>query len=307
MKLDGIHHITAITADAPGNVDFYTRVMGLRMVKKSVNQDDPTVYHLFYGDEHARPGLDLTFFEYPGVARGRAGAGMVHRILWRVRSNDALDFWAERLAGEGIESLREGGRLRFSDPEGLEHELAVFDVPDEPLIAEHPEVPAEHALQGFQGVRAYSFDPERSRAMLEQALAFVPTDGGWEARGEIRGATYAYDPPPPERGLQGAGTVHHVAWHSSDEEHEAWRDGVRASGGHPTPVIDRHYFRSIYFREPSGVLFELATPSPGFTVDEPLETLGERLSIPPALESRRAEIEAVLKPLPYRRATRERA
>ena len=307
MKLDGIHHITAITADAPGNVDFYTRVMGLRMVKKSVNQDDPTVYHLFYGDEHARPGLDLTFFEYPGVVRGRAGAGMIHRILWRVGSSDALDFWAERLAGEGIESMREDGRLRFADPEGLEHELAVFDVPDEPLIADHPEVPAEHALQGFQGVRAYSFDAERSRAMLEQALAFVPTGDGWEARGEIRGGTYAYDPPPPERGLQGAGTVHHVAWHSSDEEHEAWGERVRAAGGRPTPVIDRHYFRSIYFREPSGVLFELATPSPGFTVDEPLETLGERLSIPPALESRRAEIEAALKPLPYRRATRERA
>jgi glyoxalase family protein len=307
MKLDGIHHITAITGDAPGNVDFYTRVMGLRMVKKSVNQDDPTVYHLFYGDEHARPGLDLTFFEYPGVARGRAGAGMIHRILWRVGSTDALDFWAERLAGEGIESVRADGRLRFADPEGLEHELATFDVPDEPLIAEHPEVPAEHALQGFNGVRAYSLAPERSRPMLEQALAFVPTDDGWEARGEIRGGTYAYDPPPPERGLQGAGTVHHVAWHSSDEEHEAWRERVRAGGGHPTPVIDRHYFRSIYFREPSGVLFELATPSPGFTVDEPLETLGERLSIPPALESRRAEIEAVLKPLPYKRATRERA
>ena len=304
MKLDGIHHITAITGDAPGNVDFYTRVLGLRMVKKSVNQDDPTVYHLFYGDEHAMPGLDLTFFEYPGVAPGRPGTGMIHLIVWRVGSPAALDFWAERLAGEGIDSERDGERLRFADPEGLVHELVVVDVPDEPLIAEHPEVPAEHALQGFHAVRAYSHDPERSRAMLEEALQFKPVDGGWEARGEIRGALYAYDPPPQERGVQGAGTVHHVAWRSSDEEHEAWRDRVQAAGGHPTPVIDRHYFRSIYFREPSGVLFELATPSPGFTVDEPLETLGERLSIPPALESRRAEIEAVLKPLPYRRVTR---
>jgi len=304
LKLDGIHHITAITGDAPGNVDFYTRVLGLRMVKKSVNQDDPTVYHLFYGDEHAMPGLDLTFFEYPGVARGRAGAGMIHRIVWRVGSPAVLDFWAERLAGEGIDSERDGERLRFADPEGLVHELVVVDVPDEPLIAEHPEVPAEHALQGFHAVRAYSHDPERSRAMLEEALQFKPVDGGWEARGEIRGALYAYDAPPQERGVQGAGTVHHVAWRSSDEEHEVWRNRVQAAGGHPTPVIDRHYFRSIYFREPSGVLFELATPSPGFTVDEPLETLGERLSIPPALESRRAEIEAVLKPLPYRRVTR---
>jgi glyoxalase family protein len=304
MKLDGIHHITAITGNAPGNVDFYTRVMGLRIVKKSVNQDDPTVYHLFYGDEHATPGLDLTFFEYPGAARGRAGAGMIHRIVWRVGSADALDFWADRLASEGIESERDGERLRFDDPEGLVHELSVVDVPDEPLIAEHPEIPSEHALQGFHGVRAYSDDPERSRKMLEDALTFTPAGDGWEARGERRGALYVYDAPPPERGLQGAGTVHHVAWGSTDEEHVAWRERVQAAGGRPTPVIDRHYFRSIYFREPSGVLFELATPSPGFTVDEPLETLGERLSIPPALESRRGEIESVLKPLPYKRVTR---
>jgi glyoxalase family protein len=304
MKLDGIHHITAITGDAPGNVDFYTRVMGLRMVKKSVNQDDPTVYHLFYGDEHATPGLDLTFFEYPGAAPGRAGEGMIHRILWRVGSPAALDFWADRLASEGIESERDGDRLRFADPEGLEHELAVVDVPDEPLIAEHPEVPSEHALQGFHGVRAFSGSPERSRQLLEDALMFVPSGDGWEARGERRGAVYAYDAPPAERGIQGAGTVHHVAWGSTDEAHEVWRDRVLAAGAHPTPVIDRHYFRSIYFREPSGVLFELATPSPGFTVDEPLETLGERLSIPPFLEPRRAEIEAVLKPLPYKRVTR---
>jgi glyoxalase family protein len=306
MRLDGIHHITAITGNAPGNVDFYTRVMGLRMVKKSINQDHPTIYHLFYGDEHASPGLDLTFFEYPGAAPGRAGAGMVHRIVWRVGSPAALDFWAERLGGEGIQTGRDGERLRFADPEGLEHELAVVDVPDEPLTAEHPEVPAEHALQGFHAVRAYSDEPERGRRMLEEGLEFVPVDGGWEARGSERGAFYAYDASPPERGIQGAGTVHHVAWFSTDEEHEAWRDRVIATGAHPTPVIDRHYFRSIYFREPSGVLFELATPSPGFTVDEPLETLGERLSIPPFLESRRVEIEAALKPLPYRRAAARR-
>jgi glyoxalase family protein len=308
MKLNGIHHITAITADAPANVDFYTRVLGLRMVKKSVNQDDPTVYHLFYGDEHAKPGLDLTFFEYPGAAPGRAGEGMVHRILWRVGSPAALDFWAERLGAQGIESERDGERLRFRDPEGLEHDLGVHDVSDEPLVAEHPEVPAEHALQGFHGVRAYAADPERSRALLEEGMSFGATGEGWEARGESRGAGYAYDPPPSGRGIQGAGTVHHVAWATTDEEHPAWRDQVRAHGAHPTDVIDRHYFRSIYFREPSGVLFELATPSPGFTVDEPLETLGEKLSIPPFLESRRADIEAAVKPLDYRRAApRQRA
>jgi len=297
MKLNGIHHITAITGDAQRNVDFYVGVMGLRLVKKSVNQDDPTVYHLFYGDEHAKPGLDLTFFEYPGAAPGRAGEGMVHRVVWRVGSPAALDFWSERLADNGIESSREGGSLRFTDPEGLDHELLVADVPDEPLIAEHPEVPAEHALQGFHAVRAYASNPDRSRELLEEGLGFQVTGDGWEARGDQRGGLYFYDEPPAERGIQGAGTVHHVAWTSDDEDHEAWRERVQQGGGRPTPVIDRHYFRSIYFREPSGVLFEIATRSPGFSVDEPLEHLGEKLSIPPFLESRRPEIEATVRPL----------
>jgi glyoxalase family protein len=296
MKLDGIHHITAITADAQRNVDFYAGVLGLRLVKKSVNQDDPTVYHLFYGDEHAHPGLDLTFFEYPGAAPGRAGDGMIHRVVWRVGTEQALDFWAERLGGQGIETARSDGALRFSDPEGLDHELLVADVPDEALTAEHPEVPAEHALQGFHAVRAYSSQPERSRGFLA-ALGFEGDEQGWESRGERRGSLYSYDAPPPERGIQGAGTVHHVAWTSDDEDHEAWRDRVAQAGGRPTPVIDRHYFRSIYFREPSGVLFEIATRSPGFTVDEPLEHLGEKLSIPPFLEQRRPEIEATVRPL----------
>src|SRR5215212_9300055 len=145
MKLNGIHHITAITGDAQRNVDFYVGVMGLRLVKKSVNQDDPTVYHLFYGDEHAKPGLDLTFFEYPGAAPGRAGEGMVHRVVWRVGSPEALDFWSERLAGQGVEVSSDAGRLLFPDPEGLMHELAVVETTDEPLIADHPEIPAELA------------------------------------------------------------------------------------------------------------------------------------------------------------------
>jgi glyoxalase family protein len=297
MKLDGIHHITAITGDAQRNVDFYARVLGLRLVKKSVNQDDPTVYHLFYGDEHAHPGLDLTFFEYPGAAPGRAGDGMIHRVLWRVGSEAALDFWAERFAGEGVETAPGEGSLRFADPEGLEHELLVTEVSDEPLTAEHPEVPAEHALQGFHGVRAFASEPARSHSFLE-GLGFEARDGeAFESRGELRGSLYLYDGAPAERGIQGAGTVHHVAWTSDDEDHEAWRERVQEAGGRPTPVIDRHYFRSIYFREPSGVLFEIATRSPGFTVDEPLEHLGEKLSIPPFLEHRRSEIEATVRPL----------
>ena len=303
MKLEGIHHITCITADAPRNVDFYARLLGLRMVKKTVNQDDPSVYHLFYADEEGSPGADLTFFEFPGVPRGRAGDGMVHRIVWRVGTPDALDFWAARLGDEGHESERDGERLRFRDFEGLEHELAVIDSPDPPLIADHPEVPKEVALQGFDGVRAYAAEPERSRSLLEEALAFEPRGDGWEARGERRGGLYAYD-EPAARGQQGAGTVHHVAWASHDEEHEAWRERAIAGGARPTPVIDRFWFRSIYFREPSGVLFELATFSPGFSADEDPEHLGESLVLPPFLESRREEIEARLTPVENPRVAR---
>jgi glyoxalase family protein len=297
MRLEGIHHITCITADARTNVDFYARVLGLRMVKKTVNQDDPSVYHLFYADEEGSPGADLTFFEFPGVPVGRAGDGMVHRIVWRVGSTEALDFWAERLGGERVETVRDGDRLRFRNHEGLEHELAVVETPDEPLVANHPEVPRELALQGFDGVRAYSSDPERSRGVLEEALAFEPAGDGWEARGERRGSFYAYDEPPAEPGLQGAGSVHHVAWASHDEDHERWRERVVAAGLRPTPVIDRFWFRSVYFREPSGVLFELATFSPGFAADESPEHLGETLVLPPWLEERRAEIEARLTPI----------
>ena len=298
MQLEGIHHVTAITGDAPGNVDFYARVLGLRLVKKSVNQDDPTVYHLFYGDERGDPGADITFFEYPNAGRGHAGAGMVHRIGWRVASSDALAFWEERLAAEGVATQREDDSLQFADPEGLAHELSVVETNDEPLIADHSEVPKEVALQGFDSVRAYAFDPEQSRHFLEQALEFEPNgEAGWEARGEQRGSFYLYD-RSDERGVGGAGTVHHVAWASAMDDHEAWRTRVAEAGASPTPVIDRFYVRSIYFRAPSGVLFEIATIGPGFDVDEPLDQLGEHLSLPPAYEQLRDRLEQVLTPLP---------
>jgi glyoxalase family protein len=297
MRLNGIHHITAITADAQSNVDFYVGVLGLRLVKKTVNQDDPTVYHLFFADEKGDPGSDLTFFEYPGAPPGRAGDGMIHTIGWRVGSSEALDFWAGRLGDSGIESERSDETLRFADPEGLGHELRLHRVDDQPLTAEHPEIPAEHALQGFDGARAYSGNPDASRSLFEEALGFESRDDGWDARGESRGGLYAYDAPPAERGLQAAGTVHHIAWASPIEEHEDWRERVISGGAHPTPVIDRFYFRSIYFREPSGVLFEIATLGPGFTVDEPLEHLGEKLSLPPAYEHLREQVEPQLKPI----------
>jgi glyoxalase family protein len=304
MRLEGIHHITAITADAPRNVDFYARVLGLRLVKKTVNQDDPTVYHLFYADEHGSHGADLTFFEYPGARRGRAGAGMVHRVVWRVGSEQALDFWTERLAGEGVATERAPGALRFADPEGLGLELTVADTPDAPLTARSTEVPAEMALQGFEAVRAAVVRPEASERLLSGALGFearAPHD--WEARGEHRGGRIVLE-RAAERGFGGAGTVHHVAWAARDDEHEAWRQRVVAVGAHPTPVIDRFYFRSVYFREPGGVLFELATLGPGFTADEPLEHLGERLSLPPAYEALRDQLDDVLTPLPDTRRWR---
>ena len=303
MKLEGIHHITCITGDAPGNVEFYVGVLGLRLVKKSVNQDDPTVYHLFYADEKGSAGSDITFFEYPGARRGRDGAGMIHTITWRVGSEEALDFWEQRLGERGIETTRADGRLRFADPEGLGLELAVVETDDEPLIADHPEIPAELALQGFHSVRAYAHDHEESRRLLEETLEFEPRgENEWEARGEQRGGLYAYDEAPPEPGVGGAGTVHHVAWASSMDDHEAWRDRVAEAGARPTPVIDRYYFRSIYFREPNGVLFEIATLGPGFTADEPLESLGERLALPPDYEPLRDRLEDVLTPLPDPRA-----
>jgi glyoxalase family protein len=298
MRLEGIHHITAITADAPGNVDFYARVLGLRLVKKTVNQDDPTVYHLFYADEKGSPGSDITFFEYPGAGRGQAGDGMVHRVIWRVASEEALDFWETRLRAEGTDVSRTDGSLTFADPEGLGLELVVAETSDDPLIAESPEIPSELALQGFHGVRAYSSQPDRSRSFLEQALGFESRgDTAFEARGEQRGSLYEYD-ATDDPAIPGAGTVHHVAWSSPLEEHEAWRQRVQEAGASPTPVIDRFYFKSIYFREPSGVLFEIATIGPGFTADEPLETLGERLSLPPNYEQLRDQVEPALTPLP---------
>jgi glyoxalase family protein len=309
MKLEGIHHITAITGDAVGNVEFYTGLLGLRMVKKSVNQDDPTVYHLFYGDDDGSPGMDLTFFEYPGAARGTPGAGMVHRIVWRVAGPSALDFWAERLGGagaevmRGVEDVRGADSLRFADPEGLEHELAVSASHDPPLRATSREIPAEHALQGFDGARAYSAEPAASAALLGQTLGFSDGEqsGRWEVRGERRAGFYVYDPPPEATPVQGAGSVHHIAFASAPSDEEAWRARVTEGGAHPTQVIDRFYFRSIYFREPSGVLFEIATIGPGFAVDEDAAHLGERLSLPPRFESLRERLDGILTPLPYPR------
>jgi glyoxalase family protein len=299
MPLEGLHHITAITGDAPRNVEFYAGVLGLRLVKKTVNQDDPTVYHLFYGDDEGSPGLDLTFFEYPGVPRGRAGAGMVHRIVWRVASEDTLAFWEERLGAAGAPVQRIDGVLRFRDPEGLEHELAVYTGDDAPLTASAPDVPEPHRLQGFEGVRAYARASADSRRLLTEGMGFEEqADGTWEIRGDERRSFYAYDDAPAERALQGGGTIHHVAFGIRMGDEEPWRERVARAGARPTPVIDRFYFRSVYFREPNGILFELATWGPGFATDEDPDKLGQRLSLPPDFERLRSQVEPLLTPLP---------
>ncbi len=293
MRLEGVHHITCITGDAPANVEFYAGTLGLRMVKKTVNQDDPTVYHLFYADERGSAGSDITFFEYRGAPPGRAGDGMVHRVCFRVASEAALDFWEKRVGGERTE-----GSLVFPDNEGLSLELLIDDSGEEPLEADAADIPAANRIRGFAGARAYASRPDRSAPLLE-TLGFEP---GWTARGDKRSGFYVYDAPPEQGGLQAAGTVHHIAWSSQPAEHEAWRQRVSDGGGHPTPVIDRFYFKSIYFREPSGVLFEVATLGPGFTADEPLESLGEKLSLPPNYEQYRDQVEKMLTPLPNPRA-----
>jgi glyoxalase family protein len=245
--------------------------------------------------------MDLTFFEYPGAARGVAGAGMVHRIVWRVASRAALEFWLERLSASGVAAELTADSLLFVDPEGLEQELVVSAAPDEPLRAVSPEIPPEHALQGFEGVRAYSNAPFRSERLLGEAMGFTRGAGEhWDVRGERRGGFYAYDPAPPEiNRTQGAGTVHHVAFAAAIDDLEAWRMRVAEVGARPTPLIDRFYFKSVYFLEPSGVLFEIATIGPGFAVDEDERHLGEGLSLPPPLAGLREQLERTLSPLPY--------
>ena len=300
QPIDGIHHITLITGDAPRNVDFYARVLGLRLVKKTVNQDDPDVYHLFYADEHGSPGADITFFEYPGAMRGTAGAGMISAIQHRVAGEEALGYWAQRLGDEGVATTGiDGGGLRFADPEGMTHELVVSSVSDEPLIAAHREVPRQYALQGFEAVRAQVADPARSEALLRDALGFTERSAhDWEARGPRRGGRIVFE-SSRERGIPGAGTVHHVAWAVLEAEQAEWRERVAASGARPTPVIDRFWFHSVYFREPGGILYELATlDGAGFAADETPDALGEKLVLPPFLEAQRAQIEPRLTPLP---------
>ncbi|MGH3116867.1 MAG: VOC family protein [Gaiellales bacterium] len=297
MRLDGIHHITCITASAPANLDFYVSVMGLRFVKKTVNFDVPDAYHLYFGDENGTPGSILTFFEYPRVSPGRAGAGMIHRLAWRVRDEAALDYWTQRLGDAGTEVERGDQWLAFDDPEGLGLSLVVDRSPDPPLAAAS-DVSEEHRVLGFSGVRAYSRDPDASEEILLKTMGFESRgEGMYFLQGPSRSAGYRLDPAPAQEGIQGAGTVHHIAWACDPSDQPAWRAQVADSGFRVTEIIDRKYFRSIYFNEPSGVLFEIATKGPGFTVDEDIEQLGNSLSLPEWHEDKRASLEKRLTPI----------
>jgi glyoxalase family protein len=301
MRLEGIHHVTCVTADAPSNADFYVRVLGLRIVKKTINQTDETTYHIFYGDERASYGNNISFFEYRGRPDGRAGAGNVHTIVWRVGEEAALDFWERRLTGERVRLEREDGVLDLWDHEGLHHRLAVVETPDAPLTGESPEIPAEYALQGFDGVQAYAGDAQASAAFVAGELAMEPVgESRWQARGAIRGGWYQIDPAPPQRRRFGGGVVQHVAWGCQAHDIDAWSERVTPLCPDATGIIDRHFFRSTYFTEPGGVLFEIAEHGgPGFAVDEPdMEHMGDELSLPPWLQDRRKLYEWSLTPVP---------
>jgi glyoxalase family protein len=308
MKLDGMHHITMITGDAERNVDFYADVLGLRLVKKTVNFDAPEAYHLYFGDEQGSPGSILTWFEFAGAGRGRAGAGMIHTIQLGVAGADALDYWAQRLGAEGYASELGERSLTFEDYDGLRFELVIADASNPPLRAAHPDVPAEHAILGVEGARAYiARGLEADRHLLTETLGFDElTDGTYRLEGDTRQFQWAYD-ATDERPVPGAGTVHHIAWHSTDEEHVSWQHRVAEAGMHVTPVIDRDYFHSIYFRQPQGILFEVATTSPGFAVDEDPQHLGEQLRLPTQHEHLRSQLERYLTPLNNPRAARQEA
>ncbi|HVZ65892.1 MAG TPA: ring-cleaving dioxygenase [Lacunisphaera sp.] len=304
-QVHGLHHITAMSSDTKRNMEFYTNVLGLRFVKQSVNQDDPGTYHLYYGDYTGAPGTVLTFFPWFGLRRGRPGSGQVYATAFSVPSG-SMSFWKQRLAelkvsAEPVESRFGDEVLPFTDPDGLRLELVGVTEADPRAPTPSSVIPAEHAIRGFHSATLGLIDSVRTARVLTDDMGYrLVQQSGHRARyaaGTGGPGTYVdllTDPGLP-RGLNGAGTVHHVAFRVPDEAAQASaRATLLQSGLHVSPMIDRAYFKSIYYREPAGILFEIATDQPGFAIDEPVETLGQRLSLPPRLEPLRAEIEAAL-------------
>jgi len=303
-KTAGIHHITAISGEPARNVAFYTKALGLRFVKKTVNFDDPGTYHLYYGDEQAAPGTILTFFPWAGARPGRRGAGEASGTAFAI-SPASLSWWLGRLAERGIPHetpVKRFGEtvVAFADPDGMTLELVARESAASMPGWSNGDVPAEHAIRGFAGITLWSQRPDITGAVLSVM--------GYEEQANENGVTRwttgqsglattidVKDASAIGRFTSGAGTVHHVAYRApSDEAQASMVEALKARGLHPTEQLDRNYFRSVYFREPGGTLFEIATDAPGFTVDEPLETLGEHLKLPAWLEPRRSEIEAAL-------------
>jgi glyoxalase family protein len=309
MRLQGLHHLTMYTADAPANMRFAAEVLGLRFVKKTIHFDHGQYYHLYFADEQGTPGAVLTWFELPDAPPGGAGAGMIHTIELGVGSAAALDFWERRLEGAGHAARRDGGALRFEDHDRLAFALVVAESGNPPLRAQHPDIPAEHAICGIEGCRAYAHDPAAAHPVLTEVLGFTDVGGGaYRLDGELRRFGWAYDPAPDAPGVPlRAGSVAHIAWAARDEDHLAWQRRLRDAGMDVTEVKDRDYFRSIYFVEPHGVRFELATLSPGFAVDEDPQHLGEELRIPAMYADRRELLERTLTPLVNPRTARREA
>jgi glyoxalase family protein len=307
-QIPGIHHITAIASDPQRNVDFYTNVLGLRLVKLTVNFDDPTTYHLYFGDERGSPGTLLTFFPWPGATLGQRGTGQVAVTTFSVPEG-ALDYWENRLQQRGTALLKRQRRfdeevLAFLDPDWMQLELVARPGAEALAPWEGGGVPLDYAIRGFDGVTMWERDPLLSLDLLTGTMGFrlVGEEGPrirLQAAPDGAGALVdLLHLPDQERGRDGAGTVHHVAWRTpSEAEQLAWRQDVATLGLRVTQVIDRQYFRSIYFREPGGVLFEIATDPPGMDWDEPIEALGTRLRLPSWLEPQREKVEAALPPL----------
>jgi glyoxalase family protein len=272
MRLDGIHHVTAITADREACVDFYAGVLGLTALPSFTDEEHPDRCQLRFGDPAGSPGSVLSFIAAPGIGLGRAGAGTIHRTAWRVADVDGLGFWLERLSDAGVEvepldETARGTALRFRDPEGLAQELVTDASGDPPLATRSASVPAEYALRGLDGVRAYSRAPGPSADLLAGRLGFAPADPDSYRIEGVRRATYSHDEPPRMRALEGAGSFHHVAWTCEEADQRAWRQRVIGLGARVTPILERRHARSFYFREPSGVLFEIATREPGVILD----------------------------------------
>jgi glyoxalase family protein len=309
LGVHGLHHITVIAGDAQENLDFYVGVLGMRLVKRSVNQDSPGTYHLFYADAEGHPGTDLTFFPWPDLPEGRPGTGLSTEVALAVPAG-SLDWWRERLARHGVETrdveTRFGERvLPFSDPHGLRLVLVETADPREFTAWAGSPVPAGRQVLGLHGARIRVRDLAGTAAFLERGLGFAPggeEENGWHrfrVAGGGSGRVLDVQAAPGEApGRWGRGSVHHLAWRVADDEAELEvRRRVAQAGARPTEVIDRFWFRSVYFKEPGGVLFELATDGPGFAVDEAAESLGESLVLPPWLEPERGGIERALPPL----------